>query len=105
MSDTEPISTSPSSESAPRSGPAPIPVVQAQLDSIADLTLSQARTQLGKVLLATGRTAQAADQFTAAVGDAPDLAQRARLMLLQAYARDCSDEQNQALRGYLDAVR
>ncbi len=86
-------------------GPAAMPVVQARLDSVAGLTVSHARAQLGTALLAAGRPGEAADQFAEAIAEEPDTTEQARLMLLQAYARDSSGASDQALSGYLNAVR
>ncbi len=81
--------------------------VQERLDSVAGVPLSQARADLGAALIAAGRYGDAADQFAAALGEAPapGQAEQAALKFMQAYALDHSGASNASLRLYLDAVR
>lgn len=82
-----------------------IPAIQAQLDAAASMTVSRAATQWGLALLAADRPDDALNAFTAALTSKPTSGQRPNLLLLQAYATELSGQPEQALRGYLDAIR
>ena len=82
-----------------------IPGVQRQLETAAGLTLSHAAAQWGLALLTADRPEEALNAFTAALASEPASAERPNLLLLQAYARDLCGRPDQALQGYLEAIR
>jgi tetratricopeptide (TPR) repeat protein len=79
-------------------------LVHAELDSVANITLSRAARQWGAALLAADRPQDAVTAFKAAL-EAADPADRGPLLILLAYAYDAAGLSERAMRSYLDGVR